>query len=62
MTDKRSILVTGAGSGFGALIVRTQLQAGDTVFATMREPDGRNAAAAAALDEAAERCTSSSST
>jgi NAD(P)-dependent dehydrogenase (short-subunit alcohol dehydrogenase family) len=53
MADKRSILVTGASSGFGGLIVRTQLLAGDTVFATMREPDGRNAAAAAALDGAA---------
>jgi NAD(P)-dependent dehydrogenase (short-subunit alcohol dehydrogenase family) len=54
MAKKQSILVTGAGSGFGARIVRTQLQAGDTVFATMREPDGRNAPAAAELAEAAE--------
>jgi hypothetical protein len=38
--------ITGTSSGFGELIVRTLLQKGYTVAATMRAPDTRNAEAA----------------
>jgi NAD(P)-dependent dehydrogenase (short-subunit alcohol dehydrogenase family) len=37
------IVITGASSGFGALTARTLADAGDTVYAGMRETEGRNA-------------------
>lgn len=40
------VLVTGTNSGFGRLIVQTVARKGHTVFATMRDMGGRNAAAA----------------
>jgi NAD(P)-dependent dehydrogenase (short-subunit alcohol dehydrogenase family) len=49
MNAKQKILVTGAGAGFGYLIAETLANAGHTVFATMRDPKGRNAAKARAL-------------
>ncbi len=43
---KKVIVVTGAGTGMGRLAVRSLAAAGHTVYATMRDPDGRNAAKA----------------
>lgn len=44
-----NILITGANSGFGSLIVAELVKAGHRVAGAMRKPEGRNAAAAAAL-------------
>jgi NAD(P)-dependent dehydrogenase (short-subunit alcohol dehydrogenase family) len=41
------IVVTGASSGFGRLTANALAQAGDIVYASMRETQGRNAAAVA---------------
>jgi NAD(P)-dependent dehydrogenase (short-subunit alcohol dehydrogenase family) len=38
----RIIVITGAGSGFGALTARALADQGDTVFAGMRDTTGRN--------------------
>jgi NAD(P)-dependent dehydrogenase (short-subunit alcohol dehydrogenase family) len=40
---KYVIVITGASSGFGAMTARRLAEAGHTVYATMRETDGRNA-------------------
>ena len=40
---KKVIVVTGTSSGFGALAARALAQAGNTVYASMRETKGRNA-------------------
>ncbi|MBB3451782.1 NAD(P)-dependent dehydrogenase (short-subunit alcohol dehydrogenase family) [Rhizobium sp. BK313] len=41
--SKQVIVITGASSGFGALTARALAKAGHTVYATMRETEGRNA-------------------
>src|SRR5262245_40277048 len=52
---KQTIVITGASSGFGALTARKLSKAGHTVYAGMRETEGRNASqVAAALTYAAE--------
>src|SRR6266849_2715262 len=50
-----TILVTGGNSGFGRLIVVTLARQGAHVFAGMRDPDGKNAQAAAELHALAEQ-------
>jgi len=41
---KNIIVITGASSGFGALAARSLAMAGQSVYASMRETTGRNAA------------------
>src|SRR5712675_1509943 len=43
MIMKSIIVITGASSGFGALAARALARAGHTVYASMRETEGRNA-------------------
>lgn len=47
----KTVVLTGASSGFGAMTVRALADAGHTVFAGMRDIGGRNAAAAGAARE-----------
>ncbi|WP_454850810.1 SDR family oxidoreductase [Rhizobium binxianense] len=42
--SKQVIVITGASSGFGALTARALARAGHTVYASMRETEGRNKA------------------
>jgi len=51
MADKDVVLVTGASTGFGKLISVTLARRGYTVFASMRDPAGRNLSRAAELEE-----------
>ncbi len=50
-TTSKTILITGASTGFGRDIAETLARAGHTVFATMRDPDGKNRRHADALRE-----------
>jgi len=43
MDSKQVVLITGASTGFGRLFAETLARHGHTVFATMRDPTGRNA-------------------
>ncbi|MFY1671062.1 SDR family oxidoreductase [Plantactinospora sp. WMMB334] len=47
----RTVVITGASSGFGAMTARALAEAGHTVYAGMRDIAGRNARAAADLAE-----------
>ncbi|KAA6205551.1 MAG: SDR family NAD(P)-dependent oxidoreductase [Candidatus Tokpelaia sp.] len=48
---KKTVLVTGASSGFGRLISNTLAQSGHSVYASMRDIAGRNAPQAASIKE-----------
>src|SRR5580704_17217831 len=43
MESKQVVLITGSSTGFGRLFADTLARSGHTVFATMRDPRGRNA-------------------
>ena len=43
MNSRQVVLITGSSTGFGRLFVETLARKGHTVFATMRDPGGRNA-------------------
>jgi NAD(P)-dependent dehydrogenase (short-subunit alcohol dehydrogenase family) len=49
-TPERTIVITGASSGFGAAAVRAFADRGDRVWGTMRDTAGRNAAKKAELE------------
>jgi NAD(P)-dependent dehydrogenase (short-subunit alcohol dehydrogenase family) len=53
MDSKQVVLITGASTGFGRLFAETLARHGHTVFATMREPAGRNAANASEIQKLA---------
>jgi len=43
MSSKQVVFITGSSTGFGRLFTETLARKGHTVFATMRDPGGRNA-------------------
>ena len=43
MSTKQVVFITGASTGFGRLFTETLARNGHTVFATMRDPQGKNA-------------------
>ncbi len=48
-TERKTVLITGASTGFGRDTAETLKRAGHTVFASMREPDAKNREHAEAL-------------
>lgn len=54
LSPQQVVLITGASSGFGRLIAETLARKNYRVFATMRNVNGRNAAAAREIRELAE--------
>jgi NAD(P)-dependent dehydrogenase (short-subunit alcohol dehydrogenase family) len=55
MATNQVVLVTGASTGFGRLFTETLARKGYTVFATMRDPRGRNAKNAAEIEALAKK-------
>jgi NAD(P)-dependent dehydrogenase (short-subunit alcohol dehydrogenase family) len=55
MNSKQVVLITGASTGFGRLFAETLARKGHTVFATMRDPGGRNAKNASEIRTLAEK-------
>jgi NAD(P)-dependent dehydrogenase (short-subunit alcohol dehydrogenase family) len=55
MSSKQVVLITGSSTGFGRLFVETLARKGHTVFATMRDPAGRNAKNASEVRALAEK-------
>jgi NAD(P)-dependent dehydrogenase (short-subunit alcohol dehydrogenase family) len=55
MNSKQVVLITGSSTGFGRLFAETLAGKGHTVFATMREPGGRNAKNASEIRALAEK-------
>src|SRR6266404_5294186 len=54
MNSKQVVLITGSSTGFGRLFTDTLARKGHTVFATMRDPGGRNAKNASEIRALAE--------
>src|SRR6202049_3120214 len=55
MNSKQVVLITGSSTGFGRLFTETLARNGHTVFATMRDPGGRNAKNASEIRTLAEK-------
>ncbi len=55
MATNQVVLITGASTGFGRLFTETLARKGYTVFATMREPAGKNARNAAEIEALAKK-------
>jgi NAD(P)-dependent dehydrogenase (short-subunit alcohol dehydrogenase family) len=55
MNSKLVVLITGSSTGFGRLFTETLARKGHTVFATMRDPGGRNAKNASEIRALAEK-------
>jgi len=55
MNSKQVVLITGSSTGFGRLFADTLARKGHTVFATMRDPGGRNAKNASEIRTLAEK-------
>ena len=55
MNSKQVVLITGSSTGFGRLFANTLARKGHTVFATMRDPGGRNAKNASEIRALAEK-------
>jgi NAD(P)-dependent dehydrogenase (short-subunit alcohol dehydrogenase family) len=55
MNSKQVVLITGSSTGFGRLFADTLARKGHTVFATMRDPGGRNAKNASEIRVLAEK-------
>ena len=55
MNSKQVVLITGTSTGFGRLFADTLGRRGHTVFATMRDPGGRNAKNASEIRTLAEK-------
>jgi NAD(P)-dependent dehydrogenase (short-subunit alcohol dehydrogenase family) len=55
MNSKQVVLITGSSTGFGRLFAETLARNGHTVFATMRDPAGRNAKNASEIRTLAEK-------
>ncbi len=55
MATNQVVLITGSSTGFGRLFTETLARKGYTVFATMRDPGGKNAKNAAELDALAKK-------
>src|SRR5437764_5567572 len=55
MKSKQVVLITGSSTGFGRLFTETLARKGHTVFATMRDPGGRNAKNASEIRALAEK-------
>ena len=49
MNSRQVVLITGSSTGFGRLFTETLARKGHTVFATMRDPGGRNVKNAAEI-------------
>jgi NAD(P)-dependent dehydrogenase (short-subunit alcohol dehydrogenase family) len=55
MNSKQVVLITGSSTGFGRLFTETLARKGHTVFATMRDPGGRNTKNASELRAVAQK-------
>ena len=55
MNSKQVVLITGSSTGFSRLFAETMARKGHTVFATMRDPGGRNAKNASEIRALAEK-------